>query len=73
MTTEENVCKIIDEYIAPSPGWSINTPFADLGSDSLAMMELVMEVEEEFNVEISDAVVEALNTPKDLINFLEDK
>ena len=71
MTTEQRVCRIIDDFLEPAEGWSLTSSFADLGSDSLAMMELIMEVEEQFDVEISDADVEALQTPKDLINFLD--
>ena len=71
MTTEQRVCRIIDDFLEPVKGWSLTSSFADLGSDSLAMMELIMEVEEQFDVEISDADVEALQTPKDLINFLD--
>ena len=71
MTTEENVRRIIDDYLEPAEGWSLTSSFADLGSDSLAMMEVIMEVEESFGIEISDEIVETLQTPKDLINFLD--
>ena len=70
MTNEENVRRIIDEFLEPPNGWSLTTSFADLGSDSLAMMEVIMEIEDSFNVEISDEIVETLQTPQDLINFL---
>ena len=46
--------------------------FESIGTDSLAMMELIMEVEEQFDVEISDDIVERLKTPNDLINFLKE-
>ena len=71
MTTEENVRRIIDDFLEPPKGWSLISSFADLGSDSLAMMEVIMEVEDSFDVEISDEIVETLQTPKDLINFLD--
>jgi acyl carrier protein len=35
------------------------------------MMELIMEVEDSFGIEVSDEIVETLQTPKDLINFLD--
>ena len=70
MTTEENVRRIIDDYLEPAEGWSLTSSFADLGSDSLAMMEVIMEVEDSFGIEVSDEIVETLQTPKDLINFL---
>ena len=71
MTTEENVRRIMDEFLEPPEGWSLTTSFADLGSDSLAMMEVIMEVEDSFGIEVSDEIVETLQTPKDLINFLD--
>ena len=71
MTTEETVRRIVDDFLGPAEGWHLTHSFADLGSDSLAMMELIMEVEESFGIEVSDDVVEALKTPKDLINFLD--
>tara|TARA_E500000081_G_scaffold137693_1_gene152545 strand:+ start:443 stop:664 length:222 start_codon:yes stop_codon:yes gene_type:complete len=71
MTTEENVRRIINDFLEPAEGWSLTSSFTDLGSDSLAMMEVIMEVEDSFDVEISDEIVETLQTPKDLINFLD--
>ena len=71
MTTEENVRRIIDDYLEPAEGWSLTSSFADLGSDSLAMIEVIMEVEDSFGIEVSDEIVETLQTPKDLINFLD--
>ena len=70
MSTEENVRRIIDDFLEPPKGWSLISSFADLGSDSLAMMEVIMEIEDSFDIEISDEIVETLQTPKDLINFL---
>ncbi len=71
MTTEETVRRIIDDFLEPVEGWSLTSSFADLGSDSLAMMEVIMEVEDSFGIEVSDEIVETLQTPKDLINFLD--
>ena len=70
MTTEETVRRIIDDFLEPKEGWQLTSTFADLGSDSLAMMQLIMEVEDSFGIEVSDEIVETLQTPKDLINFL---
>ena len=71
MTTEETVRRIIDDFLEPAEGWHLTHSFADLGSDSLAMMEVIMEVEESFGIEILDADVETFETPNDLINFLD--
>ncbi len=42
----------------------------DLGADSLAIVELVMELEEEFKIEISDEEAEKITTVKDAVEFI---
>ena len=44
----------------------------DLGADSLNIVELVMNVEEEFDIEIYDEDAEELHTVKDLKKYVED-
>ncbi len=45
----------------------------DLGADSLDTVELVMEMEEEFDIEIPDEDANELRTVNDVIEYLEDK
>ncbi len=42
----------------------------DLGADSLDLVELVMTMEEEFDIEITDEEAEQLVTIQDAINFI---
>ena len=42
----------------------------DLAADSLDIVELVMNVEEEFNIEISDEDSEKILTVEDLVNYV---
>ena len=44
----------------------------DLGADSLNIVEIVMEIEQEYNIEIPDDDVEALETVGDLRNYLNE-
>lgn len=44
---------------------------SDLGADSLDLVEMIMDFEEEFNVSIPDAEVEKIKTVGDLVNFIE--
>lgn len=43
----------------------------DLGADSLAVMEIVMALEEEFEIEIPDSVTANIKTVKDILDYLE--
>ena len=45
----------------------------DLGADSLDIVELVMEFEKEFNIDIPDEEAEKLRTVGDAIGYLNQK
>ena len=45
----------------------------DLGADSLDIVELVMAMEEEFDIEIPDDDAEKIQTVKDVISYLKGK
>ena len=44
----------------------------DLGADSLDLVDLVMSLEEEFDVEIPDEQVEGIKTVGDIVKYIED-
>lgn len=43
----------------------------DLGADSLDAVELIMAIEEEFDIEIPDEVAGGMKTVQDIISFIE--
>ncbi|WP_042356273.1 acyl carrier protein [Bacillus rubiinfantis] len=45
----------------------------DLGADSLDVVELVMELEDEFDMEISDEDAEKISTVGDAVNYINSK
>ncbi len=45
----------------------------DLGADSLDIVELVMEFEKEFNIDIPDEEAEKLRTVGDALSYLNEK
>ena len=44
----------------------------DLGADSLDVVDLIMSLEEEFDVEIPDEAVENIKTVGDVVKYIED-
>jgi acyl carrier protein len=45
----------------------------DLGADSLDTVELVMALEEEFDIEIPDEAAEQIGTVQAAVNFIKEK
>ena len=45
----------------------------DLGADSLDLVELIMSMEDEFGLEISDEDAESIITVQDAINFITER
>lgn len=45
----------------------------DLGADSLDLVEMIMALEEEFEIEIPDSDTEKLKTVGDVVNYITSK
>ncbi len=73
MTTFEQVKKIITEKLGVDA--AVVTEEAsfttDLGADSLDTVELIMELEKEFDITISDEEAAKLTTVKAVMDFIE--
>ena len=74
-TTFDRVKKVVVEQLEVSEDEV--TPTAsfvdDLGADSLDVVELVMGLEEEFDVEIPDQEAEKIATVGDAVAYIEEK
>ena len=44
----------------------------DLGADSLAVVDLIMSVEDEFSIEVPDEALENIRTVADMVKYIED-
>jgi len=75
MALEERVAKIVvDQLGAARDAVVAEASFIDdLGADSLDIVELVMAMEEEFNIEIPDEDAEKIQTIGAAIAYLKGK
>jgi len=71
----EKVCSIVSEQLSVDAGEvkSDSNFQNDLGADSLDTVELVMALEEEFDIEIPDEAAEGIATVGDAVKFIEEK
>jgi len=71
----ERVTKIIvDRLNVEESQVTLEASFKDdLGADSLDVVELVMELEDEFDMEISDEEAEKIATVGDAVNYIKSK
>ncbi len=67
--------KILENQLDIDPATvNENTDIAeDLGADSLDVVELVMRVEEEFDITIEDSDAHLFKTVGDVVNYIESK
>ena len=74
MSAEDRLKKIIAKELSVSE--EEVTPDAsfidDLNADSLDLVELIMELEEEFGVKISDEEADRIKTVKDAMDYLHE-
>ena len=75
MTLEERVINIIVEQLdVTKEECVLEASFIDdLGADSLDIVELLMEMEEAFDIEIADEELEKIATIQDVVDFLKMK
>jgi len=73
--TLEKVKKIlIDQLDVDEGDISMESSITDdLGADSLDVVDMVMSLEEEFDIEIPDDEIETMKTVGDIVKFIETK
>lgn len=74
MSVEDRVKKIIVEKLGVDITEVVpDASFVDdLGADSLDLVELIMSMEEEFDIDIPDDDAENITTVKDAINYINN-
>jgi acyl carrier protein len=75
MSLEVRVTDLIVEQLGVSRDEVVNTAsfVDDLGADSLDIVELVMSMEESFDIEIPDDDVEKMQTIGDAVSYLKER
>ena len=73
-SVDKRVIDIIVEQLKVSPEEvKVEASFIeDLGADSLDLVELIMAMEEEFGLEISDEDAEKIQTVQDAIHYVSE-
>ena len=61
-----NLLEIEEAKVTPE------TQLEDLGVDSLDMIDMVMDIEDEFGIEVTDEALEKFDTVRDIVNFVEN-
>ena len=76
--SEQEILEKVKELVASQLGKSEDevTPdssfIEDLGADSLDLVELIMSMEDEYGLEISDEDAEKIITVKDAVKFITE-
>ncbi len=72
MDLQQKLFEIVTDYA--KDGFELDSHFVDnLGFDSLMIVEFIMEMEDEFDIEINDDEVASIAYVKDALNLLEKK
>ncbi len=72
MSVEERVIEVVSEQLSiPKEKITRETTFNDLGADSLDVVEMVMQLEEEFDITIPDDRAEEIQTVGQAIDYIE--
>jgi acyl carrier protein len=75
VSVESKIKELIENKLGiNSRHYSENSNFReDLGCDSLDLIDLIMEVEREFNIAIPDSDIDQVSTVKGLINYVKER
>lgn len=66
----EVAIKIVKDHLGPKI--DIEETFEEMGADSLDLVEMVMALEEHFDIEIADEDAEKLKTVADVCAYLDE-
>ena len=75
MNLDQRLVELVAEQLGISPEEAVPEAafIDDLGADSLDIVELVMSLEEEFDIEIPDEDAEKIQTIDDAVSYLKER
>ncbi|ACL21832.1 acyl carrier protein [Desulfitobacterium sp. LBE] len=63
---------VVDQLGVEEDEITLETTFADLNADSLDIVELIMALEEEFDLDIPDEDAEKIRNVGDAVNYIKE-
>ncbi|MDA8229244.1 MAG: acyl carrier protein [Desulfitobacterium hafniense] len=63
---------VVDQLGVDEEDITLETTFAELNADSLDIVELIMALEEEFDLDIPDEEAEKIRTVGDAVNYIKE-
>ncbi|NSC21569.1 acyl carrier protein [Streptomyces albus subsp. chlorinus] len=62
-----------EDYLKDITEEGLDVELADLGFDSLALLDLIGRVQREYEVDLPDDAVGTMKTPRDFLDFVNDR
>ena len=72
MNTMERLSKVFKKY-SKNNTLTVESSLKDLGLDSLDLVEVIMDIEEEFDIQFEDDEMLSLKTVADVLSTIESK
>lgn len=74
MTVEETLKKVVTRVTRkPEAAFSAATTFADLDADSLDMVQILVALEDTYDIEIQEEELQGVKTMGDFVSYIERK
>jgi acyl carrier protein len=71
-SADDRLKKIIAKELSVSEEEVVASFIDDLNADSLDLVELIMALEEEFNIKISDEDADKIKTVRDAMDYIQE-
>lgn len=73
MTHFETIQAMISEELGVKPEKiELTTTLKDLGSDSIALMAIIDNIQEEYNIDVPDDAIKSVKTVEDIVKYLDE-